>query len=132
MSITNWPKKINTHLLLLIIVVLGVFLAWGMVKVRSTSAAKTPISISHSVSQVAQTVRAEPDIAITAVKTADTALNRVVASKRGTKYHSLDCPGAKTITEANKIYFDSPAEAETAGYTRAANCKTLGKPASTR
>jgi hypothetical protein len=45
-----------------------------------------------------------------------------VASKAGTKYHAPHCSGAKTIKEANKIYFASEAEAEASGYTRAANC----------
>ncbi len=47
----------------------------------------------------------------------------VVASSKGTKYHYLNCPGAKQISEANKITFTSAKEAEAAGYTRAANCK---------
>lgn len=122
MSISNWPKKINTHLLVLIIVVLGVSLAWGMVKVQSTSAAKNPISVLHNADLA-------PAVSSTVAGVVE---GRVVASKRGTKYHLLSCPGAKTITKSNKIYFDSPTEAEAAGYTRAANCKTLGKPASTR
>lgn len=45
-----------------------------------------------------------------------------VASKSGTKYHRIDCPGAKQIKTENKIYFTSEASAAAAGYTRAANC----------
>lgn len=48
--------------------------------------------------------------------------NGVVASKSGTKYHYLSCPGAKQIKEANKITFASAKEAEAAGYTLASNC----------
>lgn len=47
---------------------------------------------------------------------------RVVASSAGTKYHRLDCPGANSIQEDNKIYFDSIELAQAAGYTPAANC----------
>lgn len=50
---------------------------------------------------------------------------RVVASKSGTKYHLLTCSGAKTIKEANKIYFDSIDQAKAAGYGPAANCAGL-------
>ena len=50
---------------------------------------------------------------------------QVVASKNGTKYHFPWCSGAKTISEANKIYFNSIEEAGAAGYTPAANCKGL-------
>jgi hypothetical protein len=48
-----------------------------------------------------------------------------VASKSGTKYHLLWCPGAKTIKESNKVYFSSKEEAESAGYQPAANCKGI-------
>lgn len=48
-----------------------------------------------------------------------------VASKSGTKYHLLWCPGAKSIKEENKIFFGSKEEAERAGYTPAANCKGI-------
>ena len=47
----------------------------------------------------------------------------VVASKNGSKYHYLYCAGAKQIKEENKITFATPALAESAGYTLAANCK---------
>ncbi|MBI2482340.1 MAG: hypothetical protein HYV76_02150 [Candidatus Vogelbacteria bacterium] len=47
----------------------------------------------------------------------------VVASKQGSKYHYPHCPGAKQIKETNQVWFNSPAEAETAGYNLAANCQ---------
>lgn len=50
---------------------------------------------------------------------------RVVASKSGTKYHLLSCPGASQIKESNKVYFDSFVDAKAAGYTPAANCLGL-------
>ncbi len=49
----------------------------------------------------------------------------IVASKSGTKYHLVTCPGAKQIKEENKVYFASSAEAEAAGYGAAANCPGL-------
>lgn len=48
-----------------------------------------------------------------------------VASKSGTKYHALTCPGAKQIKPENKVFFASAAEAEAAGYSKAANCPGL-------
>ena len=53
---------------------------------------------------------------------AQNSVTQLVASKSGTKYHLLTCPGAKQIKEENKIYFDSTLAAEAAGYKRAANC----------
>jgi len=49
----------------------------------------------------------------------------VVSSKNGTRYHRLDCPGANTIKESNKIYFDSIELARSAGYLPAGNCRGL-------
>lgn len=48
---------------------------------------------------------------------------KIVASKNGKRWHYLWCKGAETISEKNKRYFKSEADAEKAGYTRAANCK---------
>lgn len=46
----------------------------------------------------------------------------VIASKSGTKYHLLNCSGAKSIKEENKLYFSSEELAKSAGYLPAANC----------
>lgn len=46
----------------------------------------------------------------------------VVASKNGKRYHYPYCAGAKQIKDENKIIFSTPAAAEAAGYTLAANC----------
>lgn len=55
----------------------------------------------------------------------DTVEKQYVASKNGSKYYLLWCPGASRIKEENKIYFDSQTAAETAGYTPAANCPEI-------
>ncbi len=47
----------------------------------------------------------------------------VVASKNGSKYHLPRCPGARSIKDENKIWFESESSAQAAGYTRAGNCK---------
>ena len=48
-----------------------------------------------------------------------------VASKNSTKYHLPDCTSAARIAEHNKIWFVSKEEAESLGYTPAANCPGL-------
>lgn len=50
---------------------------------------------------------------------------QVVASRSGSKYHLPNCPGASQIKQENKVYFDTIALAEAAGYTAAANCPGL-------
>ena len=49
----------------------------------------------------------------------------LVASRNGSKYHFPWCSGGKSISEKNKIWFDSIEDARKAGYTPAANCKGL-------
>jgi hypothetical protein len=45
-----------------------------------------------------------------------------VASKRGKRYYPVDCSGAKTLKESNKIYFQTAGEAEQKGYTLSDSC----------
>lgn len=47
----------------------------------------------------------------------------IVASKSGVKYYYASCSGASRISDANKIFFTSAQEAQSAGYTLAVNCK---------
>jgi hypothetical protein len=54
-----------------------------------------------------------------------TTTGNFVASKRGKKYYSISCTGAKNLLEANKIYFATKAQAEQAGYTKSASCPDL-------
>ena len=48
-----------------------------------------------------------------------------VGSKNSNKYHLPWCPGAETISEANRVWFKTKAEAEAAGYIPAGNCKGI-------
>lgn len=44
------------------------------------------------------------------------------ASNRGSKYYPKNCSAGKSITEENKIYFSSAADAEKAGYQLSTAC----------
>lgn len=46
-----------------------------------------------------------------------------VASKRGKYYYPVDCYLANTLSEKNKIYFNSRAEAEKQGYIFNSRCR---------
>ncbi|MBY0538100.1 hypothetical protein K2P47_01730 [Patescibacteria group bacterium] len=72
---------------------------------------------------IGSTTPAGPVEAPAVVAPPEDAPKNFVASKSGTKFHALTCPGAKQIKDTNKIYFTTELEAEAAGYTRAANCK---------
>lgn len=47
----------------------------------------------------------------------------IVASSKGTKYYFTWCSGAKSLSEANKIYFTTEAEAQAVGLTKSSTCK---------
>lgn len=49
----------------------------------------------------------------------------IVASKKGSKYHYVWCPGAQTIAEKNKRWFTSIEDAQGAGLQPAGNCPGL-------
>ena len=46
-----------------------------------------------------------------------------VASKSGAKYFPVTCSSAKTLKKENALYFNTPTEAEAAGYTQSSKCK---------
>jgi endonuclease YncB( thermonuclease family)/methylphosphotriester-DNA--protein-cysteine methyltransferase len=50
----------------------------------------------------------------------------VIGNKGSMKYHRPDCPGYRDMSEKNRVFFKSVAEAEAAGYTRAGNCPPEG------
>lgn len=123
MSIPDGLKKINIVVLLAIIMVLGFFLAFGGLKLSSILDQKQPIRVV-SASTIAETT----EFSESTIKSEFSQEKRVVASKTGSKFHLLDCPGAKQISEKNKVYFESPALALKAGLSPAANCRGLSKP----
>ena len=47
----------------------------------------------------------------------------VVGNKNSKIYHNPGCPGYKSVSEKNRVFFKTAAEAEAAGYKRAKNCK---------
>ena len=44
------------------------------------------------------------------------------ASKRGKKYYPVNCSAGKSIKVENRIYFETSADAEKAGYTLSGSC----------
>jgi endonuclease YncB( thermonuclease family)/methylphosphotriester-DNA--protein-cysteine methyltransferase len=54
----------------------------------------------------------------------DTAASgEVVGNKNSKIYHNPGCPGYKSVSEKNRVFFKTAEEAEAAGYKRAKNCK---------
>ncbi|HEY0907968.1 MAG TPA: Ada metal-binding domain-containing protein [Candidatus Paceibacterota bacterium] len=98
-------------------------LIWG------TRTARPPVRIERFALEApvpAAATQIEPET--TTKPTADSSpkpLKTYVASKSGTKYHLPSCSSAKSISEANKVWFATKEEAEKAGYSPAGNCKGL-------
>ena len=136
MSIKEIATKIKSELsteqsfAALLIVVVGVA-SFGLGRLSVTEeTGTTPAVIGSAIAE--RTVYEEevenlqPD---TSVAVTETYLEEqealYVASKNSDKYHLPWCGGAARISEANKVWFTSKAEAEAAGYTPAANCKGI-------
>jgi hypothetical protein len=75
--------------------------------------------------RVASSTRVESAPSPSAVATDASPKGTYVGSRKGTKYHLPWCSGAKAISEENKIWFSSKEEAQSQGYSPAANCKGI-------
>ena len=113
------PLGTIIHALLLIGVGIGGYL------IGSKSTAEEGVAVF---SPSAQVISSAPIIPATTtkeeVKTGE-GEKAFVASAKGTKYHRIDCPGATTIKEINRVYFGTEEEAKKAGFAPAANCPGL-------
>ncbi len=88
---------------------------------------KLESSASNSISSEENSSKPENNQTVETTPQEPSTEKQIVASKNGTVYHYVWCPGAKQIKEENKIYFYSPQEAEKAGYRPAKNCPGLGE-----
>jgi hypothetical protein len=57
------------------------------------------------------------------IRTLSLSPGKIVGNKNSRIYHWPGCPGYTKIAEANRVPFNSTAEAEAAGYRAAKNCK---------
>ena len=78
--------------------------------------------ISFGLGKLSEIDRSKHQVQIYEDSTIGETGGQVVASKKGSKYHAPWCPGAQTMKEENKIWFESEEAAEEAGYGRAGNC----------
>ena len=91
------------------------------------SAAPTQESLKiYAPKETSQSQRTLAEPAATAAKAPAAAVpHNIVASKNGTKYYLPTCAGVKKILEANRVWFATVAQAQSAGYTAAAACAGL-------
>jgi len=110
---------------LAVVIILSALLIFGLGRL-SKAGDREPIQIEYDPTLAGlETNKATktPNTTQTASVINATREGSVVGSSKGNKYHFSYCPGAKQISEANKIVFSSVEEAEKAGYTLAGNCK---------
>ena len=122
--LSRFKKIINKDdVFIIIAVVLVALIAFGIGRL---SAPKTePIQIKNLEKASVQDIVPEQKEGTIQGENQGEYKGQVVGSKNSDKYHLPDCPGAKQISEQNKVWFDSITEAEKAGYKPASNCPGL-------
>jgi len=119
----NFCKDKQSDLFIIFTIILVALIAFGIG--RLTAPKTEPIQIKNLEKASVEDISGEQSssVPIGVGTTADK--GRVVGSKNSDKYHLPECPGAKQISEQNKIWFNSIEEAEKAGYKPASNCPGL-------
>ena len=123
-------ERIPKDLLVVAVLLLSATGSYGLGYLSGRSAGKgSPISIEVAapVTIDAGTGTAQPSaLASPAAPVASsTGGHAYVASKNGSKYYLATCAAAARISDANKVWFDSPETAKAAGYAPALNCPGL-------
>lgn len=113
-SITETLKKINIELsggvlysILVSLVVLDVFIGF---KIYSNYKSKSSDHLAYQ----KQSIYNSPD-------SVNRDLSKIYASSKGSKYYLANCKSS--IKEENKIYFNTEAEAQNAGYQLSKSCQ---------
>jgi hypothetical protein len=114
-------ERNDVFVILLILFVGSGSFALGRLSVGETS--KTPITIENV--QFGASVGSQEGLNLSNNVESVNQGGEVVASKNGSKYHFPWCSGAQTMKEENKVWFASIADARSAGYEPAKNCKGL-------
>jgi len=113
----------NPDFFIAILIILVAFASFSLGRLSKIKTARVPLKIE----QMAAVGEAIGDVknAAPTIAGETKSVGMYVASKNGAKYHFPWCAGAKSISEANKIWFNSVEEARAAGYAPASNCKGL-------
>lgn len=133
MSIEDFKEKIKQYeanggkerVFMLLALLLTASLAFGLGRL-SAAPSQGPITVGHF-DALPGIATSTPDSlqssAISASPSVSNAASSVFASKNGTKYYTQACKGGSRVSEANRIWFSTAAEAEKLGLTLASGCK---------
>lgn len=115
-------------ILIVIIVILVGLSSFGLGRL-SVASKSTGVKIEYKsgeenpqTSQSKETVNLEQANAISAVSSTNTS-GSYFTSNRGKKYYGIGCDAGKSIKKENRVYFNSKAEAEQAGYELSSSCR---------
>jgi hypothetical protein len=113
-------------IILLITLIAGLFLINKQKQTLKPTQLKT-ISLPAAVlySQNATTSNSTSNGGKEMATTTKIKVKKYVASKTGKTYYLTICSAASRIVEKNRVWFDTPQEAETFGYVAAKNCKEM-------
>lgn len=120
-------RFLDSRLFYAVLLVLVAVVSFELGLLANLSKNRTPVTISEPMQNE------PPSPEASASQTASPAVREgsggeigtLVASKTGTKYYFPWCGSASRISDKNKIYFATVAEARAKGYTPAANCAGL-------
>jgi len=124
-KLKNFVKDNGPDIFIISVIILVALIAFGVG--RLTVPKTEPIQIKNLKKASIEDLDIENQGKVYPPATEQSDVGRVVGSKNSDKYHLPDCPGAKQISEQNKIWFDSIEAAEKAGYKPAGNCPGLKK-----
>jgi len=108
----------------LAVLLLVALISFGLGRLSGLETAKRDVEIQFPEGQSAAAYEAAYDTGDTPKAPAKTS-GTYMASKNGTKYYLPTCGSSKRISETNRVWFDTKEEAESAGYSPAANCPGL-------
>jgi endonuclease YncB( thermonuclease family)/methylphosphotriester-DNA--protein-cysteine methyltransferase len=90
----------------------------------TTTSSTVPVAVTTTVGSAAST-----DVQAKVLDTSSS--QKTIGNKNSKIFHLPGCSGYDRVSEKNRVYFNSAAEAEAAGYKRAGNCKAEAAAATT-
>ncbi|MBI2064278.1 MAG: hypothetical protein HYT66_01040 [Candidatus Yanofskybacteria bacterium] len=118
-KIGDWVKARQKDIFLSFCMLLIAVIGYNLGKINSLK--QTPITITGGEADVYSAV-SDKNQRTPKNTQAQVIDRRVVVSKNSDKYHFTWCSGVKRIKEENKIWFETEAAAQAAGYAKAGNC----------
>jgi hypothetical protein len=123
-SDSNWKSDLFIFLVIILVGIIG----FGLGRLSNFESSDETLDIKKLICPLSSennTSLNPSDVINTEVSKTSGQKGMLVASKNGTRYYFPWCSGASRISEANKVWFNSYEEAQTAGLTAASGCLGL-------